>query len=348
MKAGLQGWLAAAAVVLAVVLSRVFPGTVWTDLLRVVAVSVGLAGLCHLLQPHVPPRLKVEPALPAAGRPFRMQGEVPARVPGYYQVSVQAFDQTATGAGWAWSRQASLELPLSSLRRGEHTLRLRARYRDPFGLVERDLSKDGRVPLRVRPATVDVDPLRVFGPLAVLGSSVSAADDDPAGARPWRPGDRLSRIHWPQTARLGDVQVRESWHRTSLPCLVALDTRRSSYATSDGFELAVSLAASVTFAMVRRRLALSLFVGGRQVPVQELQEQALWNLFIRLGPELSGEPLPEVARGSLPLLISGSRIGEHTSRFRLWCTEPGGPAGAVEVASLADLIDQSQRQRWAL
>lgn len=348
MKGKRQGWLTALAVVLALVASRVFPGTAWSDLWRVVALGAGLTGLCHLLQPHTPPRLKVDPPLPAAGRPFRMQAVLPAAIPGFYRVSLQAVDQTAASGGWAWRRRATFDLPLSTLRRGEHLLRLSSRYQDLFGLVDRSLATDGRVPLRVRPATVDVDPLRVFGPLAVLGSTVSAADDDAAGARSWRPGDRLSRIHWPQTARLGEVQVRESWYRTSLPCLVALDTRNSSYASGEGFEMAVSLAASVTFAMVRRRLAVSLFVGGRQVAVQELQEQTLWNLFIRVGREMGGQPLPELARGGLPLLISGSRVGERAGTVRLWCSEPGGPAGAVEVLSLSDLLDQGRRQRWAL
>ncbi|MHB1505080.1 MAG: DUF58 domain-containing protein [Sulfobacillus sp.] len=347
MSAKLQPWLVALAVVLTILLSRLFPGTVWGDLLRVAAMACALTACCHLFQPAGQLRLRVDPALPAAGRPFRMTAHLRAVVPGYYQVTVQAPTETVVAGGWAWSHQAAFAMPLSELRRGEHTFYLSDRYRDPFGLLERQLVRQERVALRVRPATVDVDPLRVFGPLAVLGSSVSAADDDPAGARAWQPGDRLSRVHWPQTARLGEVQVREAWHRTSLPCLVGLDTRRSSYASADGFEVAVSLAASVTFAMVRRRLAVSLFVGGRQVGVQELQEQLLWDLFIRLRPDGGGSPLPELRVGSLPLLISGSRISDPSGHFRLWCTEPGGPASGAEILSLADLLDQGRRQRWA-
>lgn len=348
MSAKRQSWLIAVAVVLAILLSRLFPGAVWGDFLRVVAVVGLLAAGCHLLQPAGQLHLRVDPALPAAGRPFRMTAHLRAMVPGFYQVTVQAPSETVVARGWAWSREAVFGIPLRVLRRGEHTFYLRDRYQDPFGLFERQLVREARMTVRVRPATVDVDPLRVFGPLAVLGSSVSAADDDPAGARPWQPGDRLARVHWPQTARLGEVQVREAWHRTSLPCLVGLDTRRTSYASTDGFETAISLAASVTFAMVRRRLAVSLFVGGRQVTVQELQEQVLWDLFIRLGPDGAGSPLPQLMVGSLPLVISGSRMTEPSGRFRLWCTEPGGPAAGVEMLSLADLLDQGRRQRWAL
>ncbi len=347
MRSRRQSWLIAVAVLLAILFSQLFPGNVWGDLLRVAALISLLAAACHLLQPRGELRLRVDPAMPAAGRPFRMTAHLRASVPGFYQVALQAPDEMAAAHGWAWSREAVFAIPLRVLGRGEHTFYLADRYQDPFGLFERHLVREARATVRVRPATVDVDPLRIFGPLSVLGSSVSAADDDPAGARRWQPGDRLARVHWPQTTRLGEVQVREAWHRTSLPCLVGLDTRRTSYASPDGFEMAVSLAASVTFAMVRRRLLVSLFVGGRQVTVQELKEQVLWDLFIRLRADGTARPLPQSTLGSLPLVISGSRIPESSGHYRLWCTEPGGAANAVQLLALADLLDQGRRQRWA-
>lgn len=69
------------------------------------------------------------------------------------------------------------------------------------------------------------------------------------GARPYEHGDRLSRIHWPVSARLGALQVKEFQGHLSSDVVVVPDCSAGSYAKLSGasgvFELAMQTAASL-------------------------------------------------------------------------------------------------------
>ena len=101
----------------------------------------------------------------------------------------------------------------------------------PFGLwlARRELSVTGK--LLVWPRTFPVGPV----PESVRGHSSDglALRDKPGtwgdllGVRPYRRGDSLRRIHWPQTARHGQLVVCEVQSSAVSQVLVVLDTRPS-------------------------------------------------------------------------------------------------------------------------
>ncbi|WP_442603650.1 DUF58 domain-containing protein [Paenibacillus sp. KN14-4R] len=65
------------------------------------------------------------------------------------------------------------------------------------------------------------------------------------GVREYNYGDRLSRIHWNATAKTGTWKSKE-FERESLPItVVVLDRWQKSYSSSEEFELAVSVTASL-------------------------------------------------------------------------------------------------------
>lgn len=127
---------------------------------------------------------------------------------------------------------------------------------DPFGLALRRSVSSSQVAVVVLPRVV---------PLAGLPASVgdepdsnswrrrhlATATEEFTALRDYVAGDDIRRIHWPATARRGAPIVRqmeEPWQRR---CTVVLDTRSGHY-RQDGFERAVSAAASVIDAAIAR------------------------------------------------------------------------------------------------
>lgn len=143
--------------------------------------------------------------------------------------------------------------------RGRHELGpLVVRLADPFGLVERSQVVTGSATLTVLPRVVPL----ATSPGTAAGSGSQAAsthrlglagEDDPT-VREYRSGDDLRRIHWPSTARVGDLMVRQDEEPGHRRALVVLDDRAAAHAGEGGagsFEWAVSAAASVVALLVR-------------------------------------------------------------------------------------------------
>jgi uncharacterized protein (DUF58 family) len=83
------------------------------------------------------------------------------------------------------------------------------------------------------------------------------------GVREYIHGDRLSRIHWNATARTGDWKSK-AFEREALPRLViVLDRQADAYRTAEGFELAVSAAASLLELGLKRGMPVGLVSVGR-------------------------------------------------------------------------------------
>lgn len=102
--------------------------------------------------------------------------------------------------------------PVTPLRRGLYRLeRLRVEYSDPLGLVIRriDVLTQAELLAHPHPRT-----LQLVAPTSALMGSIERPSllEDPTatrGVRPYRPGDPLRRVHWPQTARTGELMARE-------------------------------------------------------------------------------------------------------------------------------------------
>ena len=167
----------------------------------------------------------------------------------------------------------------------------------PFGLwsVRRELAIEGT--LLVWPRTFAVGPV----PESTVGQSSDglALRDKPGtwgdllGVRPYRRGDSLRRIHWPQTARHGQLVVCEVQSSAVARVQIVLDAHASSHAGSapDGSrEWAIRVAASFAECWTRQGVEVELVLDGstiRQVgDSTRNRAAALLDALARLAPNV--------------------------------------------------------------
>lgn len=154
------------------------------------------------------------------------------------------------------------------------------RVEDPFGLLRIDRPVVPAEEVVVVPATT---PLAALDTGALAGA-VSADEGrvgqggsaDDSELRPYRPGDPIRRVHWAQSARRGELHVRQTTQAQPPEAVIALDVRRESYQRlgrddlaelSDlggdaAFEHAVVVAASVARALAARTSRVLLVSDG--------------------------------------------------------------------------------------
>lgn len=138
--------------------------------------------------------------------------------------------------------------------RGVHPLGpLRIRIQDPFGLTSVPVPAQGRGSVLVVPRIHPLASTRQLGPAVGTEGSiphqVALRGEDDASIRGYREGDDLRRIHWPATARTGELMVRQEDRPARRRAVVLLDSRTSAHGgrgREDTFEWAVTMAASIT------------------------------------------------------------------------------------------------------
>jgi len=128
---------------------------------------------------------------------------------------------------------------------------------DPFNLVSVRVPAAGETELTVLPRVDDILPPALSGsdePLAGVRTATLAASagDDFAALREYVVGDDLRRVHWPSSARHGDLVIRQDEVHWQGRTTVVLDTRTATH-TAVTFEAAVSAAASIIAAAWKRR-----------------------------------------------------------------------------------------------
>jgi uncharacterized protein (DUF58 family) len=158
-----------------------------------------------------------------------------------------------------WQRaKASYRLPTD--RRGRFVIGpLTLQVEDPFGLAVRAVEAVASTTATVYPRFDDVPGLPAApGQDPQAGSIQRAAraqGEEFYALRPYELGDDLRRVHWPSTARSGELMIRQlevPWqHRAT----VLLDVRRAVH-TPESFELAVSIAASIATGSHRDRATM--------------------------------------------------------------------------------------------
>ncbi len=85
--------------------------------------------------------------------------------------------------------------------------------------------------------------------------------DDFYALREYQTGDDLRRVHWPWSAKTGDLMIRQLETPWRPRALVILDTRRQVYESAEAFETAVSGAASVVAHLVGNGFQTDLWDG---------------------------------------------------------------------------------------
>ena len=126
---------------------------------------------------------------------------------------------------------------------------------DPFGLAVARSTAAPEVEVTVLPRIDDIAPLpRTVGPDPDGGAetgSLGRTGEDFAALREYVVGDDLRRVHWPSSARTGDLLVRQDDVPWQGRIVVALDLRRDCH-DRDTIERAVSATASILRAHLRR------------------------------------------------------------------------------------------------
>src|SRR5690348_17074930 len=156
-------------------------------------------------------------------------------------------------------------------RRGRYTLGpVTASTGDPLGLFRRELALAPEHELLVLPpvlplATFDLYPGAMPG--RGRGSQRSLqTTTNVVTVRNYVPGDALTRIHWPSTARLGQFMVKEFDLDPTIDVVIMLDLDREAQAgegDSSTEEYGVTIAASIAAYLLRHQeLSVGLQVNG--------------------------------------------------------------------------------------
>ena len=156
-------------------------------------------------------------------------------------------------------------------RRGRYTLGpVTATTGDPLGLFRRELALAPEHQLLVLPPVLPLSTFDLYpGAMPGRGRGSQRSLQTTTNAvtvRPYVPGDALTRIHWPSTARLGQFMVKEFVLDPTIDVAILLDLRHEVQAgegDSSTEEYGVTIAASIASYLLRNQeLAISLTVSG--------------------------------------------------------------------------------------
>lgn len=153
---------------------------------------------------------------------------------------------------------------LTPRRRGRYLLGpLTVQVGDPFDLVRRRVEFEERHDLVVYPEIELLEAAQMASPIGGAGESSSRqlfrTGEEFYTMRHYEIGDDLRRIHWPSTARSGELMIRQDESARRAAAVVFLDTRRTATGrVREGFERAVSAAASIGALYLRSGYVLRL------------------------------------------------------------------------------------------
>ena len=165
---------------------------------------------------------------------------------------------------------------------------------DPFGLVARRVTVAPPAHVIVYPAPAEVShddrapaahPLG-RGPSQSAGTTNALSGDELSGLRPYEPGDRLTRLHWPSLARSGELVVREFLEPRAGSLALLVDLRPSAHAR-DSIEKTIARAAGFGIAALERGLTVELCTstGDRMVVTPDTAgRQTMLRALALLGP----------------------------------------------------------------
>ena len=156
-------------------------------------------------------------------------------------------------------------------RRGRYTLGpVIATTGDPLGLFRRELPLAPEHELLVLPPVLPLSTFEVYpGIMPGRGRGAQRSlqtTTNVVTVRGYIPGDGLTRIHWPITARMGELMVKEFDLDPTIDVLILLDLDRDAQAgegDSSTEEYGVTIAASIASYLLRQQeLAVALSVSG--------------------------------------------------------------------------------------
>jgi uncharacterized protein (DUF58 family) len=248
-----------------------------------------------------------------------------------------------------------VEYAVRSHLRGRHPLGpLTVVLRDPFGLTNRfaEVGSTGDIVVlpRIDPLVGGRPPGNGVGAEGEIPFMIALHGEDDQSIREYRDGDDLRRIHWPATARTGDLMVRQEDRPARRRAMILLDPRalaHQGHGATSSFEWAVSAAASVVAHLAGLGYATHLIcsetVHDGQAAMTTDADHALDVLAeAETGPELE---LAELVRAAHPVTASGGLVvailadrDEESLRQVASLRQPGGSGLAIvlDTATFAD------------
>lgn len=229
--------------------------------------------------------------------------------------------------------RATVALRLPTDRRGRHEVTgFDAILVDGLGTARRRVSGIGPSRYRVRPVA---EPLTTSLPTggggAELETTRSSAERLRSGAsllRTYVAGDDLRRVHWPTTARVGDLMVREGGDRevdatTGITVVLSTYVLGKDATAGDRFEHAVGISASVLTAAVREGSFRLVVPGGTDTGDGTGMRHL--DLVLDTLTDVRGEAPPRGAAPHPPSLARGS-LEERIVVFVAACDSPEAAA----------------------
>jgi uncharacterized protein (DUF58 family) len=232
--------------------------------------------------------------------------------------------------------------------RGVHRIGpLGVRVRDPFGLTLRTAAVSGDAEIVVLPKVVPLPQGRSLG--SGIGSEgsiphmVALHGEDDQTVREYRDGDDLRRIHWPATARTGELMVRQEDRPAKRRAVVVLDTRAVGHGgsgRSSSLEWCVTMAASVTAHVVDAGYAVHLLTADPRADTGVHHDEALQDALetlarVTLGTEDGLRAVLHAAntltsQGGLVVYVGGP-VGDDDARTLSALRQPGSAGAAMVV-----------------
>jgi uncharacterized protein (DUF58 family) len=250
----------------------------------------------------------------------------------------------------------------------------------PFGVVER------RRRFSVPGETVVYPALVPLGDLPFLGASPTAeralhavprrgGGPDYLGIREYRWGDSMRHVHWPSTARHGELMVREFEREETRRLAIVLDTSADAGEASTPLDRCCSVAASVALSARGRGQGVRLVaaVNGEPTILSRAEPETIlrWlaglradagmtmsELLAELGPELQGTDTVLVALPTWKANAAGALadrvddLGNRVSRLIAVLVDAGTFASVTERAILSlpelDLLEDVLATRGVL
>lgn len=147
------------------------------------------------------------------------------------------------------------------------------RITDPLGLGVSEITVGEPDQLIVYPATEDLSgyPMvrgRDPAQMASRPEHSQRGGEDFYTLRSYRSGDDLRRVHWPTSAKLDELVIKQMETPWQSRALVFFDVRKSSYSEPDAFEKAVRGAASVVRHLASGGFAADLWLGSGLIDVR--------------------------------------------------------------------------------
>jgi uncharacterized protein (DUF58 family) len=166
--------------------------------------------------------------------------------------------------GGAHKRVRAVAYAITPRMRGSYSIGpLELTHTDPFGAVRRRVHVPGASHLLVLPNFEEVTmlPSGVQRVGVVRHSPLVGQGDEFYALRAYEEGDDLRKIHWPTSAKIGELVVRQEELLAEPRALIVLDTTATKHrgrGPTSSLEAAVSACASVGMLALRRRMRVDV------------------------------------------------------------------------------------------